>query len=75
MTSKELVAKAVNILREDLGLYEIAIVEFTVRDLFFLICARFDVILSNEEISEELMKNDSVETYGTNFRLKWEPSA
>lgn len=69
MTNKEMVTEAVKILREDPGLYELAIERFTPRDLFFLIDARFDVRLTDEEITEELIKNDSVETF---FRLKWE---
>ena len=70
MTNQELVNEAVRILREDPGFYELAIEQFTPRDIFFLIDARFDVRLSDEEITEELLKNKSVETI---FRLKWEP--
>ena len=70
MTSQEMIQEAVKILREDPGLYELAIEKFTARDLFFLIYARFNVRLTDEEITEELLKNDSVESF---FRLKWEP--
>lgn len=70
MTTKKIINKAVKILRENPGLYEIAIEQFTARDLLFLIESRFNIILSEEKITEELLKNNSVENY---FRLKWEP--
>ena len=71
MTHQEMIQEAVMIMREDPGLYELAIERFTPRDIFFLVYSRFDVKLAEEEITEELLNNDSLETF---FRLKWEPN-